>query len=145
LFNVAGGRDPDPTRIVPRVLSVAAGASQYLEVNGDGTATRDYLHVADAAAAFVAAVERCPPVGATGRYNIGSGVASSVRDLVAAAERVTGRPVAVRHRPAAVAAATEPGVIVAGPRRAGTELGWRARCSGLDEVVADAWKAFRPG
>ena len=60
LFNVASGADPDPTRIVPRVLAVAAGESPSVEVNGDGSAVRDFLHVNDAAQAFVAALDAGP-------------------------------------------------------------------------------------
>lgn len=134
LFNVAGGADPDRTRIVPRVLAVAAGAAPCLEVNGDGTAVRDYVHVADVAAAFVAALAG-PRQG--GKYNIGSGTGASVLDVVAAARRVTGRDVPVVHR----APAAEPPRLVCDPSLAAAELGWRARRSDLDTIVRDAWAA----
>jgi UDP-glucose 4-epimerase len=82
LTNVAGGADPDPTRLIPRAFAAAVNASA-LEVNGDGSTVRDYLHVVDAAAAFVACVDNPPPDGFR-RYIIGSGHGSSVRDVVAA-------------------------------------------------------------
>jgi UDP-glucose 4-epimerase len=137
LFNVAGGRDPDPTRVVPRVLAAAARKSPNLQVNGDGSAIRDLLHVKDAAEAFVAAVEHVPPVGQSRRFNIGSGTGSSVSDVVAAAERVTNRHIAVANLPAA----DEPQRLVADPRRAEVELGWKAQRSTLDEILSDAWAA----
>lgn len=138
LFNVAGGCDPDPTRIVPRALA-AAGAGEALRINGDGSAVRDLLHVDDAAAAFLAAVEQTPVAGEVRRYNIGSGVGASVGEVVAAVERVTGRHVRVEHGPPAA----EPPRVVADPSRAGVELGWRPRVSQLDRIIADAWTATR--
>jgi UDP-glucose 4-epimerase len=137
VFNVAGGRDPDSTRVVPRVLAAAAGRSSSLQINGDGSATRDLLHVRDAAAALVAAVERAPSVGHPRRFNVGSGTGSSVAGIVAAAERVTGRHIPVVHRPAA----KEPPELVADSRRAEAELGWKPQHSTLDEILADAWAA----
>ncbi|MFD6155300.1 NAD-dependent epimerase/dehydratase family protein [Nocardia sp. NPDC060256] len=91
LFNIAGGADLDPIRIVPRILAVAAGDSPCLAINGGGTAVRDYVHIHDAATAFVAAVAHMPEPGSCRRYNIGSGSGTSVNELVAAAGRVTGR------------------------------------------------------
>jgi len=137
LFNVAAGTDPDPTRIVPRVLAVAAGESPSVEVNGDGSVVRDFLHVDDAAQAFVAALDAGPRVGAFRRYTIGSGVGTSVRDVVTAAGRVTGRPIPVIHRPSAV----EPQALVCDPTRAAADLGWKPRRSDLDTIVGDAWVA----
>ncbi len=137
LFNVAAGTDPDPTRIVPRVLAVAAGESPSVEVNGDGSVVRDFLHVDDAARAFVAALDAGPRVGAFRRYTIGSGVGTSVRDVVTAAGRVTGRPIPVIHRPSAV----EPQALVCDPTRAAADLGWKPRRSDLDMIVGDAWAA----
>ena len=137
LFNVAAGTDPDPTRIVPRVLAVAAGESPSVEVNGDGSVVRDFLHVDDAARAFVAALDAGPRVGAFRRYTIGSGVGTSVRDVVTAAQRVTGRSVPVIHRPPAV----EPQALVCDPTRAAAELDWKPRRSDLDMIVGDAWAA----
>ena len=137
LFNVAGGADPDSTRIVPRVLAAAAGQRPSLEVNGDGTAVRDFLHVADAADAFVAALEHGPGIGHVRRYNIGSGHGSSVMDVVASAEHITGRTVPVVHRPPAA----EPATLVCNPTRALAELGWKPRRSDLDTIVRDAWAA----
>jgi len=137
IFNAAGGNDPDPGRLLPRVLSVAAGEAPSLTVNGDGTVVRDYLHVADAAAAFATALDKGIEVGSSHRYNIGSGVGSSVMDIVAAVERVTSKTLDVIHR----AAASEPAALICDPSRAIAELGWKPHRSNLDAIVADAWAA----
>jgi UDP-glucose 4-epimerase len=135
IFNAAGGDDPDPWRLLPRVLAVAAGRTEQLEVNGDGSAVRDYLHVADAGDAFVAAIEHTAALGSSRRYNIGSGIGTSVTDIVTAVERVTGRPVPVLHRPAV----PEPAALICDPARALADLGWKPRRSDLDDIVRDAW------
>ena len=137
IFNAAGGHDPDTTRIVPRVLAVAAGVTPQLDVNGDGTVLRDYLHVEDVGEAFVAALDRGAEPGSARRYNIGSGKGTSVLDVVTAAERVTGRSIKVVHRPAA----DEPAALVCDPSRAAAELGWKPRRTDLDDIVRDAWAA----
>ncbi|MRH89782.1 NAD-dependent epimerase/dehydratase family protein [Nocardia sp. SYP-A9097] len=136
LMNVAGGADPETTRLIPRVLAASAGES-VLHINGDGTAVRDYLHVRDAAAAFVAGVEQCPAPGVSVRYIIGSGCGTSILDVVAAVERVTGRPVRRVHGPAA----PEPARLIGDPGKALVELGWAPAHSGLNEIVSDTWRA----
>ena len=137
IFNVAGGEDRDGARLIPRVLDAALGNAPQLAVNGDGSALRDYVSLADTARAFVAAAERDAEVGSTLRVNVGSGVGTSVLDVVAAVQRVTGRPVPVVHRPAV----SEPAALICDPGRAATELGWRPVSSAIDDIVRDAWTA----
>ncbi len=134
LMNLAGGIDPDPTRLVPRVLAAARNGSA-LEINGDGSTVRDYLHIADAAAAFVASVENMPPVGAATRYNIGSGHGTSILDVAAAAERVTGRRIHRVHRPPV----SEPAALISDSFRAIAELSWRPMHSDIEGIVRDTW------
>lgn len=136
LFNVAGRLDPDTTRIVPRVLAAARG--EALRVNGDGTAVRDFLHVDDAAAAFVAALDRGPAAGDARRYNIGRGIGASVMEVVAAVEEVTGQPLSVERRPPAA----EPARLICDLSRALTELAWKPRQSDLRALVRHAWEAY---
>ncbi|PVZ09016.1 NAD-dependent epimerase/dehydratase family protein [Actinomycetospora cinnamomea] len=133
LANVAGPGDADPTRLVPAILGAALEGTEFT-VNGDGSAVRDLVHVADVAEAFVAALGAAEP----GRHRtlpIGSGRPVAVRDVIAAAERATGRPVAVRHREAA----PEPQAVVVDPVPARDELGWVPRRSAIDRIVGDAW------
>lgn len=138
LLNIAGGADPDSTRLIPRTLAAALDGTP-LTVNGDGTAVRDYLHVDDAATAFVAALEHLPTPGASRRYNIGSGHGISILDVAAAVERVTGRAVPLIHAPAA----PEPQILISDTARAMNELGWAPRNSDLDTIIRDCWQHSR--
>ncbi|MGY1948397.1 NAD-dependent epimerase/dehydratase family protein [Nocardia asiatica] len=138
LMNLAGGADPDPTRLIPRTLAAATNDSA-LEVNGDGSAVRDYLHVMDAAAAFVACVEKTPRLGEFEQYLIGSGHGSSILDVVAAVERRTGRRIRLVHRPPAL----EPAALISDPSKAAAELDWHPRQSDLETIVRDTWHAIR--
>ncbi|MFD8246078.1 NAD-dependent epimerase/dehydratase family protein [Nocardia sp. NPDC059691] len=132
LMNVAGGADPDPTRLIPRAFAAARKGSA-LEVNGDGSAVRDYLHIDDAAAAFVACIENIPPKGEFRRFLIGSGRGSSILDVVAAVERRTGRRIQLIHRPPA----PEPAALISDPAKAMAELPWRPAQSDLETIVCD--------
>jgi UDP-glucose 4-epimerase len=141
-FNVSGAingfSDPDETRIIPRALAVAAGTADQLGVNGDGTAIRDYVHVDDLARAFAAAIDACRP-GNTDVYNVGSGKGASIRDVIDAVERSTGRSVSVHWGPPK----PEPAVLLGDVTAIHTALGWTARRSDLDSIVADSWAALR--
>jgi UDP-glucose 4-epimerase len=141
-FNIAGasaGRtDHDPTRLIPKILAVQAGHAPDLIVNGDGTAVRDFVHVADMADAFANAIDICE-AGDWRVYNIGSGRQTTIRDVIATAEKVTGKPVPVRHAPPA----NEPRALVADPSRAMTELGWQPKRSDLTQIISDAWHAVK--
>ncbi|MGM1061092.1 NAD-dependent epimerase/dehydratase family protein [Saccharothrix sp. Mg75] len=134
LFNVAGGGDRDDTRLVTRACGAASGRLPALEVYGDGTAVRDFVHVRDVARAFAVAVDS--PGEGCAVLNVGA-TPASVADVLAAAERVTGRPVPVVRRPA------NPGEVR--ELRAGTSalraLGWRPAHSDLDDLVRDQWAA----
>ncbi|GAA4105484.1 NAD-dependent epimerase/dehydratase family protein [Actinomadura miaoliensis] len=139
-FNVAGsvdGRgDPDPTRLIPRALAVAAGEAPHLEINGDGAAVREYVHVDDLADAHVRALAAARP-GEDRVYNVGSGAAVSVRDVVAAVEKVTGRRVPTVRRPPR----PEPPMLISDATAVRHDLGWRPRRSELPRIIADAWAA----
>ncbi|QIS15887.1 NAD-dependent epimerase/dehydratase family protein [Nocardia arthritidis] len=132
LCNVAGGPDPDPTRILPRIL--AATPEQPLRVNGDGSVIRDYLHIADAASAFAAAVVRLPDPGGFRRYNIGSGVGTTLNGLIAAIARITGRAIPVEYGPPVA----EPPCLISDSTRANYELAWRPTYSTIDAIIRGA-------
>ena len=140
-FNVAGALpghpDRDTTRLIPQLLAVQQGQAPELVVNGDGTAVRDFVHVADMATAFVLALRACEP-GTWRAYNVGSGHCSTVLDVIATAETVTGRPVPRRH----IAAAHEPATLLADSTRIRSELGWQPRKSSLSQIISDAWAAL---
>ncbi|MGW4354504.1 NAD-dependent epimerase/dehydratase family protein [Nocardia sp. NPDC004582] len=136
LSNIAGGADPDPTRLIPRALAAAAQNSP-LPVNGDGTATRDYLHIIDAARAFVACLDHAPGPGTAIRYNIGSGHGTTILEVAAAVRRATGLSLALDHRPPA----PEPPVLIVDPSKVTAETGWKPIHSTIDRIVGDTWRA----
>lgn len=141
-FNIAGASgghaDPDETRLIPKIIAVQDGRAPELVINGDGSAVRDYVHVDDMADAFVRALDACTP-GTWRAYNIGSSRRTSIRDVVRTAETVTGRPVPVRHAPAA----NEPPTLLADSTRAEAELSWHPNRSDLATIIEDAWKSVR--
>jgi UDP-glucose 4-epimerase len=140
-FNVAGAADghgdPDTTRIIPRTLLVAAGQADRLNVNGDGSAIREYTHVGDLARAYAAALDVAEPAGHR-VYNVGSGIGVSVLEVIEATERIIGRPVPVRWGPPA----SPPRELRADSSRIKTDLAWQPSRSSLETIVADAWQAL---
>jgi UDP-glucose 4-epimerase len=147
-FNAAGadpegaaGEDHRPeTHLIPLVLDAAAGRRPALTVFGDdyptpdGTCIRDYIHVADLAAAHLAVLE--PLKTRSVRYNLGTGQGHSVREVIAAAETVTGLTVPHMIGPRR---AGDPAVLVAGSERIRRELGWAPRFGDLETIVSHAW------
>ena len=95
----------------------------------DGTAIRDYIHVQDLADAHVAALDRLRD-GATSRtVNLGTGRGHSVREVIAAVEKVSGKKVPARETGRR---AGDPPALVADPRLAGEILGWKARIPSIE-------------
>jgi UDP-glucose 4-epimerase len=154
-FNVAGasgeaGEDHDPeTHLIPNILRAAMGRKPHVEVYGtdydtpDGTAIRDYIHIEDLAAAHMLAMEGIEP-GTHRIFNLGNGNGFSVREVIAAAQRVTGTEIPVREAPRRPG---DPPMLVAASERIRRDLGWRAQKPELDTMVADAWAFMqrRPG
>jgi len=143
LFNVAGaasGRgDGDVSRIIPKALAVAAGDAPALQVNGDGSAVRDFVHVLDAARAIAAALQAGDP-GAVRTYNVGA-TAASVADIIDVCSKVTGRYIEVEYLPPK----PEPQVLLADCASIHRDLGWAPVHSDLPVIIADAWAAMSPG
>ena len=150
-FNAAGcdpdgetGELHDPeTHVIPRVLMAAAGEIEHVEVFGtdyptpDGTCLRDYIHVADLARGHVRALDYLQRGGATTAVNLGTGRGFSVREVIAAAEQVTGHRIPVREAPRRPG---DPPVLVADPARARALLGFAPRYTELAPMVATAWR-----
>jgi UDP-glucose 4-epimerase len=145
-FNVAGahgrfGEDHDPeTHLIPLVLRAAAGFSDHVKIMGtdypteDGSAVRDYIHVDDLAVAHMLALEH-NVAGEHRIFNLGTGHGYSVRQVVDAARRVTGREIPAREEPRRPG---DPAALVAAADRAHEQLGWEPR-KGLEDMIADAW------
>lgn len=89
------------------------------------------------ASAFVLALHSCEP-GTWRAYNVGSGRASTVSDVISTVESVTKRPVRRRHAPAA----PEPHTLLADSTLIRAELGWQPHRSSLDQIITDAWTAL---
>jgi len=148
-FNAAGadpegeiGEDHDPeTHLIPRVLRAALGTGEPVEVYGtdyptaDGTAIRDYIHVADLGDAHVRALGYLGAGGENGAMNLGTGHGCSVREIIAAVERIAGRPVPFRE---AARRPGDPPELVADPALARLRLGWQPRSSDLDTIIRTA-------
>jgi UDP-glucose-4-epimerase GalE len=150
-FNAAGcdpdgevGEDHDPeTHLIPRVLMAADGMLPRIDVFGtdyptpDGTCLRDYIHVADLADGHVRALDYLQRGGGSTAINLGTGRAFSVREVIAAAARVTGRRIPV-HEDARRAG--DPPVLVADATRARTLLGFAPRFTEIEPIVETAWR-----
>ncbi|HET7677880.1 MAG TPA: UDP-glucose 4-epimerase GalE [Candidatus Limnocylindrales bacterium] len=147
-FNAAGasercGEDHSPeTHLIPNLLRACLDGPP-LTVMGDdyptadGTAVRDYIHVADLAEAHLAALERTADRGPGLEVcNLGSGSGASVRQVLAAAEVVVGRPVPHVVGPRR---AGDPPVLLAAIDRARALLGWSPRRGSLEEMLGSAW------
>jgi UDP-arabinose 4-epimerase len=137
--------DPEP-HLIPRALMAATGEIPLLDVFGedwptpDGTCVRDYIHVADLAAAHVAALRRLEKGGEPGPFNLGTGSGLSVREIVDAVVRVTGRKVPTRIGPRRPG---DPPALVADAARARAELGFAPKFSDIDTIVSTAWRWYR--
>ncbi len=152
-FNAAGadprgqiGEDHRPEEhLIPRALA-AAGGGPPLVVFGDdydtedGTCRRDYVHVSDLADAHVLALAALEAGGPSGVYNLGNGRAFSVRDVVAAVERIAGSRV---RRELGPRRPGDPAVLLAASGRARAELGWEPVHEDLDVIVETAWRWHR--
>ena len=102
----------------------------------DGTCIRDYIHVDDLANAHIAALRHLLGGGASDVFNVGTGEGYSVKDVLAAVERVTGRKV-----PHVVGPRREgdPARLVADSAKLRAALGWKPVRSSLDDIIRDAW------
>ncbi|HUF57165.1 MAG TPA: UDP-glucose 4-epimerase GalE [Thermohalobaculum sp.] len=157
-FNAAGA-DPEAeigeeraveTHLVPLALDAVLGRRPPLRLMGedyptaDGTAIRDYIHVSDLAEAHVRALDRLLGGGESVALNLGTGRGHSVREVIAAAERVTGRPVPHESAPRRPG---DPSELVADPSRSRALLGPDVTArSTLDAILETAWAWHsRPG
>jgi len=148
-FNAAGA-DPDgeigenhqpETHAIPLAIQAALGQRETFSVFGedyptpDGTAVRDYIHVADLAEAHVAALRALIDGRSVGAMNLGVGRGLSVKEICAAVERATGRALPLVKGPRRPG---DPPMLVADASRAQRELGWTPRLDDIDAIVGHA-------
>lgn len=149
-FN-ASGSDPDggigerhdpETHVIPLVLQAAADPAKSFSIFGtdydtaDGTCIRDYVHVCDLASAHVLALNRVLAASGATFLNLSYGKGASVRELVATAERVTGRTIKVREesrRPG------DPAVLVGDATLARRLLGWQPAYPEIETHISHTW------
>ena len=157
-FNAAGASRPDKgeahrpeTHLIPRILQVALGRAEHVNVFGtdyptaDGTCVRDYIHVGDLARAHLLALnalqkhdlETTPANSAPLVYNLGNGQGFSVREVVEVARKVTGHPIPVIESPRR---AGDPAVLIASSKKIRRELGWQPRFEDLQSIIESAWQ-----
>jgi len=147
-FNAAGatarcGEHHEPeTHLVPLALRAAAGRATKLTVFGDdydtpdGTAVRDYIHIADLAEAHSLALAHLRGGCASQLLNLGTGNGYSVLEVIETTRRVCGRDVPYERGPRREG---DPPRLVADASRAREVLGWTAKQPSLDAIVQSAW------
>jgi UDP-glucose 4-epimerase len=150
-FNVAGAsgrfgeRHEPETHLIPLTLQVAVGQRASVQIYGtdyatpDGTAIRDYIHVEDLARAHLLALGGIQPCRHD-IYNLGNGAGFTVREVIAAARRVTGHPIPAVEAPRR---AGDPPVLVASSHQIRAALGWVPQKPDLDSMIGDAWEWMR--
>ena len=103
----------------------------------DGTAVRDYIHVCDLAEAHVQAVQYLEQGGETISMNLGVGRGYSVKEIIDAVRRATGRSVPLRQAPRRPG---DPPVLVADPALARRVLGFEPKWTDIEAIIASAWR-----
>jgi len=150
-FNVAGADSqmrtgqstPRATHLIKRACQVALKRAAELEIFGtdyptpDGTGVRDFIHVEDLIGAHLLALDALRGGASPATYNCGYGRGYSVRQIVAAMEKLTGAPLPVRESPRR---AGDPASLIADSTRLQRELNWRPKHDSLEEIVRSAFE-----
>lgn len=150
-FNAAGaiedgsiGEDhKTETHLIPLILQVPNGKRPHITIYGDdyatpdGTCLRDYIHVVDLADAHVLALDYLRNGGESNIFNLGNGQGFSVKEMIAAAEHVTGKKIAAQI---GARRTGDPAQLIASSEKARRILGWQPRFTDVGEIIAAAWK-----
>lgn len=150
-FNAAGalsdgsiGEDhKTETHLIPLILQVPNGKRAHITIYGDdyktpdGTCLRDYIHVVDLADAHVLALEYLRKGGESDIFNLGNGQGFSVKEMIAAAEKATGKKIAAEI---GARRAGDPAQLIASSDKARRVLDWQPRFTDVEEIIATAWK-----
>lgn len=149
-FNAAGadaqgelGESHDPeTHLIPLVLKAIKGDIPNITVFGtdyetdDGTCIRDYIHVEDLADAHMLAVEKLFKDRTSDCINLGTGIGKSVKEIIEAAEEVTGKKVPVIY---GERRAGDPPKLYAANQKAINVLGWQPKYMNVKDIIKTAW------
>ena len=149
-FNAAGaaeggyiGEDHNPeTHLIPLILKTAQGVRDHISIYGtdyptpDGTCIRDYIHVVDLAQAHILAMKYLLQGGESNYFNLGSEKGFSVREMIEATKKVTGKDFKVVEEGRR---AGDPAVLIASSQKSKKVLGWKPCHSSIEEIIASAW------
>lgn len=153
-FNVAGA-DPNgkyksyeknPLNLIPIILNNLKNSDASVRIFGtdyptpDGTCIRDYIHVEDIGAAHIAALQRLMSGCPSSSYNLGNGQGFSVKEVIAAVERVTGHKIRIIECPRREGDSAR---IVANSDKARNELNWQPKYTSLDVIIQHAWNVMQ--
>jgi UDP-glucose 4-epimerase len=149
-FNAAGA-DPEgelgerhipETHLIPLVLQAASGRRDSISVFGqdyetpDGTCVRDYIHINDLADAHVKAIYYLKKGNSSAAFNLGNGKGFSVKKIIDAAVKVTGKKIPVKY---AERRAGDPAILVADASLAQNVLGWTPEYQNVEDIISHAW------
>lgn len=149
-FNAAGalpdgsiGEDHNPeTHLIPLILQVPLGKRACITVYGDdydtpdGTCLRDYIHVIDLADAHVLALDYLRKGGDSNIFNLGNGRGFSVKEMIEAAKKATGRDIKVVMGSRRMG---DPAQLIASSEKAQRILGWKPQYTDVEDVIGTAW------
>lgn len=153
-FNVAGG-DPkgelknyrcNQSNLIPTALKSILNPEGTMTIFGtdypthDGTGIRDYIHLHDLAEAHILALAQLMEEGKSTHYNLGNGQGFSVREVLTAVQKVTGKPLNIVEGPRR---AGDPALLIADATKANKVLKWSPKFSELEKIVGDAWKTMK--
>lgn len=153
-FNAAGydvegfpcGLEQNSQNLIPRIMEVACGLKDELQVFGndydtpDGSCVRDYVHVSDLAKAHVDAIAYLATNNKDLQVNLGSETGISVLEVLDASRRITGKKIPARiveRRPG------DPAALYASSEYARKTIGWNPKYSSLDTIVQSTWNVYR--
>jgi len=148
-FNACGasakyGEHHDPeTHLIPLVLFAAQAKRDSISIFGDdyptpdGTAVRDYIHISDLSQAHLLALKHLRGGGYSEFINLGNGSGYSVKEVIEAARRVTGKNIETRIAPRR---AGDPSRLVADAKKAREVLGWNPQFPEIEKIIESAWQ-----
>jgi len=128
------------THLIPLVLKAINGERENIKIFGtdydtpDGSCIRDYIHVEDLALAHRLAVEKSDDY--CGCINLGTGVGTSVLEIITTAEKVTGKTCPIKYD---LRREGDPARLLADNQKAKEILGWSPRYTDIEQIIKTAW------
>ena len=138
-----GERHDPETHLIPLILQAASGRKDKITIYGDdyptkdGTCVRDYIHVMDLADAHLLALNKLSQNQLSEVYNIGNSRGFSVREIIEAVKKITGKKIDIEIQSRRKC---DPAELVADNQKIKSELNWTAKNSDLDKIISSAWR-----